>query len=50
MPAPAVLAAEQRHLLALLEQGLLLPRDVETSLARMRAALLAAIQSKDAVQ
>lgn len=47
LPAATVLAVECRHLGALLAQGLLLERDVDAALARMRAALLTAIGKGD---
>ncbi|TDT88075.1 hypothetical protein DFO45_4864 [Azorhizobium sp. AG788] len=47
LPAATVLAVECRHLGALLAQGLLLERDVDAALARMRAALLVAIGKGD---
>ncbi len=44
LPAATVLAVECRHLSALHGQGLLLVRDVDAALARMRAALVAEIE------
>ncbi|WP_029006436.1 hypothetical protein [Azorhizobium doebereinerae] len=44
LPAATVLAVECRHLAALHGQGLLLVRDVDAALARVRAALLAEIE------
>ena len=47
MPAPAVMKAETRHLAELLALGLLRKRDIEQSLARMRAALIAALNETE---
>ena len=47
MPAPAVMKAETRHLAELLALGLLRKRDIEQSLARMRAALIAALNEAE---
>jgi len=41
MPAPAVMAAEMRHLRELLAMELLRERDIDLSLGRIRAALVA---------